>query len=284
MTDKRSDDDKNLDEDGLSRRRFIKNTGMVAGGVVGGSLLGGLLTSQFQTNEETKTDKKQETSSDLQDARMFFNQNDFKVLQAATERIFPEDDNGPGAIGLGVPYFIDKQLAGSWGTNAKDYRERPFLKFNQVENMQQKDSENLPPNPQGAQGEDQKTNTENQRHQSRLNRREIFLNGLRKMNQLSQERFNTTFDEASEEQQIEILQDFESGKVKLKGVAAENFFILLRVATLEGAYSDPLYGGNKNMDGWKMKEFPGAQPAYTNKISQDEFAKIKPISLTDYQG
>ncbi|MUV36461.1 hypothetical protein JNUCC1_00263 [Lentibacillus sp. JNUCC-1] len=30
-------------KDALSRRRFIKNTGMVAGGVVGGSLLGGSL-------------------------------------------------------------------------------------------------------------------------------------------------------------------------------------------------------------------------------------------------
>ncbi|GGB62827.1 hypothetical protein GCM10011409_44970 [Lentibacillus populi] len=39
------DNDKNYNS---SRRRFVKNTGMVVGGLAGGSLLGGLLTNQFQ--------------------------------------------------------------------------------------------------------------------------------------------------------------------------------------------------------------------------------------------
>lgn len=48
----------NKDEESLSRRHFLKNTGLVAGGVVGGSLLGGLITNQFQTKESTPTKKK----------------------------------------------------------------------------------------------------------------------------------------------------------------------------------------------------------------------------------
>lgn len=48
------------------------------------------------------------------------------MLEQATEMIYPEDDNGPGAIELGVPYFIDKQLAGQWGDNSNDYRQGPF--------------------------------------------------------------------------------------------------------------------------------------------------------------
>ena len=32
-----------------SRRKFLKNTGVFAGGVLGGSVLGGLLTNQFMT-------------------------------------------------------------------------------------------------------------------------------------------------------------------------------------------------------------------------------------------
>jgi gluconate 2-dehydrogenase gamma chain len=58
----------------------------------------------------------------------------------------------------------------------------------------------------------------------------------------------------------------------------------LRQATLEEAYADPLYGGNKNMAGWKMKEFPGSQPSYANMIDSEEFQEIKPISLDQYQG
>ncbi|MEN1966572.1 gluconate 2-dehydrogenase subunit 3 family protein [Lentibacillus sp. N15] len=299
MTDKYSDKDKDSkdksadkteedshanQEEGISRRRFIRNTGMVAGGVVGGSLLGGFFTNQWQTEPNTKP--KEEHAETFQRARTFFSRlEDFAVLEAATECIYPKDDNGPGAIELGVPYFIDKQLAGSWGLNAKDYRQGPFMKFQQVGNQAAKDAdEEAPPNPQGAQGQDRKTATENQRNQSRLTRRDIFVEGLRKMNQESKDRFKTTFDKAKEDQQIEILQDFENGKVQMKGVAAENFFILLRQSTLEGAYADPLYGGNKDMLGWKMKEFPGAQPSYTSVIEKDEFAKMKPISLNNYQG
>src|SRR5690625_7630210 len=55
---------------------------------------------------------------------MFFTRyEDLQVLEHATERIFPEDDNGPGAVELGVPYYIDKQLAGDFGSNKDDYME-----------------------------------------------------------------------------------------------------------------------------------------------------------------
>lgn len=286
MTDDKDKTSKNgKDTIDPSRRKFIKNTGMVAGGVVGGSLLGGLLTNQFMTKNSPETKTENEQAPDLKEARQFFNRkDDFDTLEAATERIYPEDDNGPGAIELGVPYFIDKQLAGPWGMNARDYRQAPFIKFEQVESMEGKDDKKLPPNEQGAQGTDNKNDSELQRDQTRLTRRDIFLQGIRKLNEESQRRFKTTFNEAEEDQQIEILQDFESGKVKMRGVAAENFFVLLRMATLEGAYADPLYGGNKNMAGWKMKEFPGAQASYAAIIDKDEFADLEPISLTNYQG
>ncbi|RUX76903.1 gluconate 2-dehydrogenase subunit 3 family protein [Mesorhizobium sp. M7A.F.Ca.US.006.04.2.1] len=36
-------------------------------------------------------------------------------VEAATERLIPEDDLGPGAKACGVPLFIDHQLAGAYG-------------------------------------------------------------------------------------------------------------------------------------------------------------------------
>ncbi len=234
-----------------SRRRFIKNTGFAAGGVVGGSLLGGLIGNPFKSDEEPAEEKKVKEYSE---ARMFFERyEDFVVLEQATEKILPKDDSGPGAIELGVPYFIDKQMAGSWGLNGADYRQGPFVtKDPSVE-------------------------------QSSLNRGQIMIVGIRKMNEESNKRFDTTFDEAEEEQQIEILQDFESSKVKLNGVDAGGFFGLLRELTIEGAYADPLYGGNRDMKGWEMKEYPGAVASYADIIEDDEFAKKDQVSLTDYQ-
>src|SRR5699024_8803886 len=110
-----------------NRRRFVKNTGMIVGGIAGGSLLGGFLTNQFTdtANEDENTEGEKAIGTE---ARMFFTlYADFVVLEQATECIYPEVDNGPGAIKLGVLYFIDKQLAGSWGSNAREYRQGPFL-------------------------------------------------------------------------------------------------------------------------------------------------------------
>src|SRR5699024_4052576 len=150
-------------------------TGMVAGGVVGGSLLGGFFTDQFlsEDEKERKTANQQEENHPTR-ARMFFTRfEDFAVLEQATELIFPKDDNGPGAIELDVPYYIDKQLAGSWGTNGDDYRQGPFTNRDDLE-------------------EDDKAN------HARENRGKIFLEGLRAMNKESQKRFDTSFDKADE--------------------------------------------------------------------------------------
>lgn len=268
--------DKN-EKEGLSRRQFLKSSGLVAGGVVGGSLFGGLLTNQFQ-KKELLTEKQDFVN--LQEARMFFSRReDFEILSAATERIFPKNDNGPGAIELGIPYFIDKQLAGSWGNNAKEYMRGPFIQNQQIQGEQDKDRN------QDSQGPNTETQspTPTPRYQTRLNRSEVFILGLRKLDSVAQEKFDLKFADADDNQQDEILQMFENNEIDLAGTDAETFFNLLLKVTIEGAYADPLYGGNKDMMGWKMKEYPGPRMGYLEQIEEEEFIVMEPESLKDYQ-
>ena len=275
MANNDSSDNTNKDLHDPSRRRFLKNTGILAGGIVGGSVLGGLLTNQFQPEPEVKQE-----ATDSQDARMFFSRKeDFDILSAATERIFPPDDNGPGAIELGVPYFIDKQLNGSWGTNAHVYMQGPFPQTAYVRDYEQQDVE------QSKQGPHAEVLPEvaTPRYQSRLNRGEIFLLGIRTIEKVSQDRFDTPFAELEGEQQDEILAACDDGEIEMPGVRSQTFFNLLRQTTIEGAYADPLYGGNKNMMGWKMKEYPGPRAAYINDIEAEEFIVMEQQSLKDYQ-
>ncbi|MFC2947056.1 gluconate 2-dehydrogenase subunit 3 family protein [Virgibacillus sediminis] len=242
--------DKNNAPD-MSRRRFLKNSGYVAGGVVGGGILGSLLGVNLDDGSQQATTSPQGEQTDYQHALMFFTrQKDFDILSAATERIFPEDENGTGAIGLGVPYFIDHQLAGSYGNNEKTYMQGPFY-----------------------------PGTDYQGYQSRLKRKEIFMEGIRALDRESNSAHNTSFTELEGEQQDELLQKFENNEVDLKGVSSSDFFELLRSATLRGAYADPLYNGNEEMEGWKMKEFPGHQMSYLNQIDSEEFVEIEPQSL-----
>lgn len=233
-----------------TRRDFLKKSGYTAGGVIGGGLLGGVLGNQF-FNDDKETDQKPSTQHD-QALQYFTDKQKFQILADATERIFPENENGPGAIELGVPYFIDHQLASIWGVNGKVYMQGPFY-------------EGQP----------------NQGYQTPLKRHQIFDVGIEAISKESKSTFDETFTSLEGDQQDQILEAFEKNEVKMKGVSSNEFFELLRSTTIEGVYADPLYGGNKNMAGWKMKQYPGVHMNFTDQIESEEFIDIEQKSLHD---
>lgn len=148
-----------------SRRSFLKNSGLTVGGLIVGGAVGTLIGKE--TNETTTTEDPKQTPSpqgtgnaNANAALMFFTPNQFDITNAAVERIYPADDNGPGAEELLVAYFIDHQLASGWGTNAKEYMSGPFYP-----------------------GE------ETQGYQSSLNRQEIFTIGLETIEKHSAEKY-----------------------------------------------------------------------------------------------
>lgn len=243
----------NGNEQPVSRRNFLKNSGLVIGGLVVGGVAGSLI-NKTPAPAPTQPGATPAPAADFNQALMYFTPEQFKVVDAACERIFPEDEIGPGAKALGAAYFIDHQLAGDWGFNSRDYMQGPFYPGEVT---------------QGYQG--------------RLKRREIFDIGIQEMNNYSTSTQQKRFYELPPEQQDAVLKAFESDEVKLTTISASAFFKMLRASTLEGVYSDPLYGGNKNMDGWKMKNYPGNQMAYTQVIEQDKFVKMAPLSLRDHQ-
>jgi gluconate 2-dehydrogenase gamma chain len=57
----------------------------------------------------------------------FFTAAEARTVQAACERIFPSDENGPGATEAGVVIFIDRQLAGPYGRDKYRYSKPPFV-------------------------------------------------------------------------------------------------------------------------------------------------------------
>ena len=57
----------------------------------------------------------------------FFTQGEAQIVSAACERIFPTDENGPGAKEAGVAIYIDRQLAGPYGRDKYRYLKAPFF-------------------------------------------------------------------------------------------------------------------------------------------------------------
>lgn len=255
------------DEKQFSRRDFLKTTGVATGGIIGGSLLGGLVGFNLDGSSSNTEDTSEDTASEHADsegesgqglsdkARVFFdNDADFATVEAAMERIFPESDAGPGAKELGCAYYLDGQLAGAYGFNAKEYMQGPY-------------KEPLP----------------TQGYQSNLNRRDYFMLGIKKLNEEANNQHDADFADLEDGQKDDILTAFQEGEVDL-GMPAHTasssyFFTMLRSTTLEGAYSDPIYRGNRNMAGWKMKQFPGHQMSYIQYIEDDEFHEIDPLPV-----
>ncbi|MDQ6419518.1 gluconate 2-dehydrogenase subunit 3 family protein [Paenibacillus sp. LHD-117] len=242
-----------------SRRQFLKTTGYTLGTLALGGALSSLIgcannegDTPAPTGEPGKVDNAAAEPKNYNRALMFLTQEQFRVVESATERIFPEDENGPGAKALGVAFFIDHQLAGDWGFNGRDYMQAPFY-----------------------------AGEKEQGYQGRLKRREIFEIGIKEMSNYSLTQYQKGFAELAPEEQDEVLKAFESDAVKLTTISASSFFKMLRTNTLEGAYSDPLYGGNLDMNGWRMRGYPGNQMSYSASIDKD-YTKMDPISLQDH--
>ena len=57
----------------------------------------------------------------------FFTEQEARVVSAASGRIFPSDETGPGAKEAGVVIYIDRQLAGPYGRDKYRYTKGPWV-------------------------------------------------------------------------------------------------------------------------------------------------------------
>jgi gluconate 2-dehydrogenase gamma chain len=97
----------------VKRREFILVPAKALGGLVLSSLVGELIPAAAEDVVKV--------------ALRFFTAPEAKVVQAASERIFPSDESGPGATEAGVVIYIDRQLAGPYGKDKYRYTKGPWV-------------------------------------------------------------------------------------------------------------------------------------------------------------
>jgi gluconate 2-dehydrogenase gamma chain len=169
---------------------------------------------------------------------LFFNVDEVAFVEAAIARLIPADDQWPGALEAGVANFIDKELNGAWGAGERLYRSGPW-----------------------------QPGTPTQGYQLPFTPAELFRTALAAINK-DLARAGTPFAKMSGEQQDAYLRSLEAGSKELDGVPSDIFFAHLWDATVEGFFSDPVYGGNRDMAAWKMIGFPGAYASYYELVDQ----------------
>ena len=82
--------------------------------------------------------------------------------------------------------------------------------------------------------------------------RKEYSEGLALVDKMSRAAYGSVYADLRWERQFALLQQLE----KDPGKGGE-FFTLVRQHTMEGYYSDPKYGGNRNSVSWKMIGFKG---------------------------
>jgi gluconate 2-dehydrogenase gamma chain len=108
----------------------------------------------------------------------------------------------------------------------------------------------------------------------------LYRTGLRALDRHARRAFDAAFAALPDEQQDLVLADFEADRVPDFKKAAE-FFETIRYHVLEGVFCEPQYGGNRDMVGWRLVNFPGQQFGYPDAYINKE-VDIPPVAI-DYR-
>jgi len=196
------------------------------------------------------------TGSRGSEAFAYFTQDEIAFLDAAVDRLIPADDLGPGAKEANVTFFIDQQMAGSFGRAETWYMQGPW-----------------------------KQGTPQQGYQLKLTPAQLYRAGIRDVNEYCQRTFKKDFSELDAGIRDRVLHGLEKGDIALRDTPAKDFFEMLLKNTGEGFFADPIYGGNQHFAGWTLLGFPGPRYNYINEI--DQFGKpytLPPVGLAGRNG
>jgi gluconate 2-dehydrogenase gamma chain len=224
-----------MNDTGLNRRRFL-----IAGASAGVAVASPAQAREIK-GEESWLPHQADAPHPLQSPNyIFFTSEEVAFVEAATERLVPADDLGPGAKACNVPLFIDHQLDGAYGRGQSWYMQGPWKKGEKTQGFQ-----------------------------SRLGPADMYRATIKAIDRhVSGKESGKKFSDLDGGAQDALLSDMEKGTLTLDGVDAAAFFKLLLQNTKEGMFSDPIYGGNKDMAGWKMIGFPGARYDYRDWVDK----------------
>ncbi|MDH0730190.1 gluconate 2-dehydrogenase subunit 3 family protein [Pseudomonas sichuanensis] len=176
------------------------------------------------------------------------------TLTAVFDRLIPHDELGASASEAGCVDFLDAQMNGPYGESKDLYLDRP-LRADESELM-------------GL-------------TISLRTRRDYMLAGLEFLDSHARKQHSRAFAELAGEQMDTILVAMEEGHLDWEGAGSgSRLFEFLLMSVREGYFADPLYGGNRNMVGWKLVGFPGARYDYRQYIDRrGQNLGLEPISL-----
>ena len=246
------------DNEGVPRRDVLKSIGLT--GAVAGLATTNVASVAIEAEAEPATQPHAHNpaparNDNTADAFRFFTTREAAVVVALVDTLIPKDEVGPGGVEVGVPTFIDREMASGYGRGARMYLDGPF-------------------------GE----GTPQQGYQLPLPPAELYRIGIADLNAwCARTRGGKTFDQLSAADRTAALKMVEAGQAEFAQVPSRAFFNILLQNTMVGYFADPVHGGNRNKAVWRMIGFPGAIGMYADDIEKYRNKKydVEPKSIQD---
>jgi gluconate 2-dehydrogenase gamma chain len=185
----------------------------------------------------------------------FLNIDEAAFVEALVDHMVPADDLTPSGTDIGIAIFIDRALGGAWGNGDRLYMQGPWK--------------------QGA---------PSQGYQLPLTPAQLYRAGIAATNAHCRKAYGKTFDALDEAQREDVLQGLSNAKIKFDlGPPVRVFWSALYQTVMEGMFSDPIYGGNRNKAGWKLIGFPGAVAVHRENVEKyrDKPFPNDPVGIAD---
>jgi gluconate 2-dehydrogenase gamma chain len=176
-------------------------------------------------------------------------------VEALVDHMVPADALSPKGTDIGINIYIDHALAGGWGKGERLYMQGPW-----------------------------KPGVPNQGYQLPLTPAELYRAGIAAANAYCVKTYGKSFDKITESQREEFLLSLQAGKVNFEnGPPARVFFTTMYQTVMEGMFSDPIYGGNRNKAGWKIIGFPGVIAVHYQNVEKfrDKKYTADTVSIAD---
>lgn len=247
-----------MSEESIARRDFLSGAGAAGAGIAALSTALAPAVAQDAnpavTHDGATNATASESASNVQ-TWLVLTPEEIAFFSATADTMIPADELSPSGSDCGVPVFIDRQLASAWGAGARMYRSGPF-----------------------------QLGVPEQGYQLALTPRDFFSVGVEATNTWTRKTYGKDFDRLTVAQRTEALKAMEEGRAVFDRFDAKDFFQRLLTITMEGFFSDPIYGGNRNKASWRMLGFPGLPATYADTVNQyrNKRYRADPQSIADF--
>jgi gluconate 2-dehydrogenase gamma chain len=240
-----------MTEQKLDRRDFLKTAVVGGAAAAGGSAA--ILTPETAQAEPAAPAA---TAVAPQPAGYtFLSLDEAAFVESLVDHMVPADEISPKGTDLGINVYIDRALAGAWGKGERLYMQGPW-----------------------------RQGTSSQGYQLPLTPAQLYRAGIEATNAHCRKAYSQSFYRIEDAQRQEVLVGLSTDKITFdNGLPVRVFWATLYQTVIEGIYSDPIYGGNRNKAGWAIIGFPGAIAVHRDHVANYRGKPFpsKPLGIAD---